>query len=41
VTQGSVGYLEPVYELSGIQKVGETTTPFVVRVPALAADAFR
>ena len=41
VTEGSVGYLEPVYELSGIQKVGETTTPFVVRVPALAADAFR
>ena len=41
VTEGSVGYLEPEYELSGTQKVGETTTPFAVRVPALAADAFR
>jgi len=41
VTEGSVGYLEPEYELSGTQKVGETTTPFVVRVPALAAEAYR
>jgi len=41
MTEGGVGYLEPEYELSGTQKVGETTTPFVVRVPALAAEAYR
>jgi len=41
VTEGGVGYLEPEYELSGTQKVGETTTAFVARVPALAAEAFR
>ena len=41
VTEGSLGYLEPVYELSGTQTVGDTTTPFSARVPALAANALR
>ena len=41
VTDGSVGYLEPEYELSGTAKVADTATPFTARVPALADSAFR
>jgi hypothetical protein len=41
VTDGAVGYLEPVYEVSGTAKVGDTTSPFSARVPALADSAFR
>jgi hypothetical protein len=41
VTDGSVGYLEPAYELSGNGTIGDTTTPFSVRVSALAASALR
>jgi len=41
VIDGSVGYLEPEYELSGTAKVADSTTPFTVRVPALADSAFR
>lgn len=41
VTDGSVGYLEPAYELSGSGTIGDTTTPFSVRVSALAASALR
>ncbi len=41
VTDGAVGYLEPVYEVSGTAKVGDTTSPFSGRVPALADSAFR
>jgi len=41
VTDGSVGYLVPEYELSGTAKVAGTATPFTTRVPALADSAFR
>ena len=41
VADGAVGYLEPVYEVSGTTKVGDTTAPFSARVPALADSAFR
>lgn len=41
VIDGSVGYLEPVYELSGTVTIGDTTTPFSARVSALATQALR
>lgn len=41
VTAGSVGYLEPAYELTGTAQVGDTTAPVRTLVPAVAASALR
>lgn len=41
VSAGSVGYLEPAYELTGTAQVGDTTTPVRAVVPALATSALR
>jgi hypothetical protein len=41
VTAGSVGYLEPAYELTGTAQVGDTTAPVRAFVPAVAASALR
>lgn len=41
VTSGSVGYLEPAYEITGTAKSADTTSPFMAIVPAIAATALR
>lgn len=41
VTAGSVGYLEPAYELTGTAQAGDTTTPVRAVVPAVASSALR